>query len=147
MIKKVAIEELIPIIVETINNNKTISFTPSGNSMLPTIDNKKDVVILANPQGFKKYDLLLFKYQNKYILHRLVKIKDDNYYFCGDHNVILEGPIKKVDILAKVINYTHKGKNIKINKSFYIKGKILFLSRKIRSILRRIFHAGDFKTS
>lgn len=147
MIKKVAIEELMPIIIEALNNNKTITFTPSGNSMLPTIDNKKDIVTLTSPKDFKKYDLLLLKYQNKYILHRLVKIKKDNYYFCGDHNVCLEGPINNIDIIAKVISYTHKGKTMKINRLFYIKGKILFLSRKIRSLLRRIFHAGDFKTS
>ena len=52
---------------------------PSGSSMLPLIRPDRDTVVIKRRIP-KKYDVVLYKRDNgKYILHRVLKIKDKEY--------------------------------------------------------------------
>ena len=48
--------------------------TSIGNSMLPFLRDRSDTVIIQPSTQYKKYDVVLYKYNNKYILHRIISI-------------------------------------------------------------------------
>lgn len=140
MIKNINLENLIPLIKESLANQQIVSFKPNGISMYPTLVENKDVVYLDNIKQLKKYDLILFSFNNKYYLHRLIKInKDNTYNFCGDNNVSIEKNVLKENLIAKVVKYEHN--NIIVDcskKSFYFKGFFITRLRIFKKIVRRL---------
>ena len=50
--------------------------TVNGKSMFPMLRNKKDTVIIRPFAGkLKKYDVVLYRKRNMYVLHRIVRKK------------------------------------------------------------------------
>lgn len=66
--------------------------TISGDSMMPLLRNRRDMVKIVPAQGIlKKYDLPLYKRPTgEYVLHRIVKVKKDHYVICGDNRFLRE---------------------------------------------------------
>ena len=74
-----------------------------GTSMMPLLRQGKDSVVLVAPNDIKKNDILLYKRANgQFVMHRAIKIKNDEYIMCGDNQYEHERGIKKENILAKV---------------------------------------------
>lgn len=78
--EKITIEEGIKI------NGYHLS-TISGDSMMPLLRNRRDMVKVIPVDGIlKKYDLPLYKRPTgEYVLHRIVKVKKNHYIICGDN--------------------------------------------------------------
>ena len=75
--------------------------TTVGFSMFPLLRNRKDnAVILPKPKHLKKYDVPLYKRGNKYILHRIIDIKDGEYIIRGDNCEFIETDIKDENIVG-----------------------------------------------
>lgn len=100
--KQISLSELWPVMKEQIDGGKTVIFSPSGTSMLPLIRPDKDTVMLKKaPEKLKKYDLPLYlREDGRFILHRVVGIKNDGYVMCGDNQYEREYGIKNEQILA-----------------------------------------------
>jgi signal peptidase I len=126
-------------VLETLDEGKRVSFVIKGTSMLPVFKDGLTEVTLEREDSYKKFDVCLYKYKEHYFLHRLIKIKDDFYYFRGDHLYNFE-VIKKDDILAKVYSFKTKEKETFIN-SFLYKARIKFylLYKSFYMFLRKIY--------
>ena len=97
------VEEMYPLISEIISSGGSFRLFPKGTSMLPTIKQGDDSVELAAPKKLKKYDIVLYKRPNgQFVIHRIMKMKNDEVVLCGDNQVALEEGIDANDILAKV---------------------------------------------
>ena len=71
--------------------------------MLPLIREGKDSVILVAPDNLKKHDIVLYRRKNgAYVLHRIIKIRDDEFIMCGDNQGQPERGIYRENIIAKV---------------------------------------------
>lgn len=59
-----------------------------GNSMYPFLRSTRDLVVLRTPRAdeLQPGAILLFQLEGRYILHRLIKVKNDEYWMRGDHN-------------------------------------------------------------
>ena len=130
-----------PIILEGLNDNKIIEFTPTGVSMFPNIIGNIDKVYLSKIDKLKKYDMVLYKKENgPYILHRIIKVKKDYYIIEGDNQLRFKDKVCKKDIIAKVIKYEHKGKMIDCNiKKFYFNSFFKVLLKFPRKVFYKIF--------
>ena len=73
---------------EQLNKYGTIIYTNVGRSMMPLLREHRDIMIIkARPEGrLKKYDAVLYKRGDHYILHRILSVRNDGYVICGDHN-------------------------------------------------------------
>ena len=62
-------------------------YTNVGTSMLPLLRERRDFMIIEKPRGrLKKYDVPLYKRDNgQYVLHRILKVRKEDYVLCGDH--------------------------------------------------------------
>lgn len=153
MNKKITMEEIIPVFQEVWDRGKSVNFTPSGNSMLPMLRDRQDQVVLSAKKGkLKKYDLPLFRYNDRYILHRVYKVqRDGTYIMLGDNREAFECGITDDDILAVVTSFTRKGKTYSVNNLGYkvycrfwigkkkVKWKYYSLKEKIYPYYRKIF--------
>ena len=109
--------ELHPLICESIRDGGQFVFYPTGISMLPTVIPNEDCVVLVEPKNIKKFDLILFTRPNgKYVLHRIINIKNGEYIIKGDNqNWTEKTTIDKV--IAKVSEVRKKdGSVITYNK-------------------------------
>ena len=67
--------------------------TTSGYSMYPMLRDRRDRVIIKSVQGetLRRYDLPLYKRPDgKYVLHRILRVKDNHYVIRGDNTYELE---------------------------------------------------------
>ena len=55
--KSVTLSEVYDVMMEMLNNGGTVNFNPRGTSMLPTLHNDGDRVVLKKFNSLKKYDL------------------------------------------------------------------------------------------
>ena len=67
--------------------------TTVGVSMRPMLRNRRDRVIIRSTEGkrLSKWDLPLYKRQDgKYILHRIIEVRDGYYVIRGDNTYVKE---------------------------------------------------------
>lgn len=93
-----------------------------GDSMLPMLDQKKDLVKLVPVSGtLSKYDLPLYRRPNgKLVLHRIIGVRRGYYITCGDNRTVSEKvPFEWVIAVAE--GYYKSGKYIPIDDGEYLK--------------------------
>lgn len=96
-----SMSRLHPIICEAIKDGGQFVFYPSGMSMYPTIKEKEDCVVLVEAKSLQKNDLILYLRDNgKYVLHRIISLKNGHYILCGDNQFVYERGITDSHIIA-----------------------------------------------
>ena len=79
---------LMPLLRERLGAGQVVRWLPfRGVSMLPMLRQGKDSVELAPlPEKLKKFDLPVYQYPSgKYVMHRVVAVKDTHYVCLGDN--------------------------------------------------------------
>lgn len=120
-----ALDELSDLFAEKLAAGGRVSFSPKGTSMLPMLRVKGDTVTLkAPPARFKTGMVALFVIKeedgsDKYILHRLVKIKDGKLTFCGDHRKEHDAPVDGSAVIGVVESYNSRGREHSTNELLY----------------------------
>ncbi|MBQ6569247.1 MAG: S24/S26 family peptidase [Clostridia bacterium] len=102
----------LPILKGIIEEGNDVSLTVSGGSMVPFVVSGRDTVVLSPINGdLKKGDVAFFQRNNgQYVLHRIYKVKPDGFYFLGDSQTFVEGPIERNQIFALCTSVCRKGK-------------------------------------
>lgn len=102
---------------ELLEKDGYIVYTNVGYSMLPLLRQRRDVIEIRKkePKRCKKYDVVLYKRGNKYILHRILKVLPDGYIIAGDHNTFLERDVTDDMILGVMTRVIRNGKSIDVN--------------------------------
>lgn len=92
----------------------SIIYTNVGVSMMPLLRQRKDIIEIRKKETERcnKYDVVLYKRENRYILHRILRVLPDGYIIAGDHNVFIETDIKDKDILGVMTRVIRDGKTI-----------------------------------
>ena len=99
---KASLEDLLPTIEAGFNNYQIVEIKVSGNSMYPFLKHQQTTIGLKKFVGkLKRYHIYFFQYEEKYILHRYIKAKDNKLFFKGDRLHKYEYPSKE-QILAEV---------------------------------------------
>lgn len=103
MNKKIEFNTVRPFIDEKFNKNEAFVFKPNGISMLPFIKGgKTNVEIKKYEGGAKKFDVVFYvRDDGKYVMHRIISVKNGFYRICGDNQCRLED-VKDECIFATV---------------------------------------------
>lgn len=112
----IANDVYLPVIRELLEEGKEVSLTISGNSMSPFLIHERDRVLLGPAQArMQKGDIAIFQRENgQFILHRIYRVsKENQYFFIGDAQTEIEGPISRTQIFGKVKAVCRKGKWLK----------------------------------
>jgi signal peptidase I len=120
-----------------LNENQVVSFMVKGTSMKPFLKDGQTEVFLKTKEAYRPLDMCLFKFNQKYVLHRLIKI-NDKYVFRGDALYTYE-EVDQKDILAYVYQYQTKHKMVKTEAFIYkFKVRCYLLAKSIKFMLRSI---------
>ena len=129
---------------DEINRKGNLVYTNIGDSMMPLLRQKRDLVILKKPEGrLKKYDVPLYRRDNgKYVLHRVLKVRKKDYVICGDNRYHKEYGITDRHIIGVLASVVRDGKTISVTDwkyrlyvhlwcdFFYVRAAILFVKGK-----------------
>jgi signal peptidase I len=99
-----------------IRENGVYASTTKGTSMRPLFKTNRDVVILKRCESEpKRYDVVLYKdAAGKYLLHRVIRVKDSFFIIRGD-NTYRREVVAKDRIIAVLTDYNRKGKKRSTN--------------------------------
>ena len=133
------LEELMPLIRETLAQGRSIAIGPKGTSMMPLIRQGIDFVELSPlPERLQKYDLPLYQRSNgRYVLHRIVKA-GETYTCIGDNQFQLEKGVQHAQLIA-VVTAIYRGEKRVPVTAFSYKAYCRFWhwSRPLRHLWRR----------
>ena len=137
---------------ELLEKDGYLVYTNVGASMMPLLRQRRDIIEIRkkNTQRCKKYDVVLYKRGDKYILHRILKVREKDYVICGDHNIWREYGITDSQILGVMTRVIRDGKSIyptdwkyKVYVHlwcdfYYLRAGILLGKRMVSRIARRL---------
>lgn len=133
---------------QALEAGERVSIKPDGESMLPFIRPKRDVVVLSRlPEQLKKYDLVLYRRDNgKFVLHRVVKV-GDTYSCVGDNQFALEYGVRREQMIAVATAVIRNGRERSVDLLPYrVYYRFRYYTRRLRQVvtcpgyfLRRIF--------
>ncbi len=106
---------------EEIRRKGKLVYTNVGDSMLPLIKQGRDLLIISAVNGrLKKYDVPLYKRDSgQYVLHRILKVRADDYVICGDNRWQKEYGITDKHIIGMLTGIVRGGKEISVNDKRY----------------------------
>ncbi len=102
---------------EELNKHGQIIYKNVGDSMKPLICEGKDLLVIKKAEGrLKKYDIPLYKRDNgQYVLHRILKVQDNDYVICGDNRWMREYGITDRHIIGVLTAIIRNGKEISVD--------------------------------
>ena len=85
-VRSVTMQELVPAIMQAMQDGGSAELTVTGRSMTPLLRDRVSRVRLAAVSQPKRGDMVLYRRQNgAYVLHRIAAIgADGTYMMCGD---------------------------------------------------------------
>lgn len=92
-------------------------FTNVGRSMMPLLRENRDLMLIerrpvdaaGQPLRCRKYDVVLYRRGERYILHRVLQVLPDGYVICGDHNWQREYDIRDQQIIGVMTAFVRDG--------------------------------------
>ena len=114
-------EALMELVRERTAAGQSVRYLPfRGVSMLPMLRQGRDQVEVSPlPERLNKYDLPVYQYPSgKYVMHRVVEVKDDHYICNGDNLTEME-KVYHHQMIAVVTAFTRDGKRIEVTDPGY----------------------------
>ena len=101
---------------ELLEQDGYLVYTNVGTSMLPLLRQRRDIIEIRRkgPGRCRKYDAVLYKRGEKYILHRIVKVRPNDYVIVGDNCIWREYGITDGMILGVMTRVIRGGKSISV---------------------------------
>lgn len=108
---------------EELERRGNLVYTNVGCSMMPLLRQGKDLMIISRrpAERLKKYDVVLYKKNGKYILHRILKVRDKDYVICGDHNWRREYGITDEQIIGVLTAFVRDGVETPVTDKRYLR--------------------------
>ena len=134
------VSELAKLMPEFLQKGETVSFSPQGRSMTPTIK-VGDTVTLVACQSPKRLDVLFYtRDDGKAVLHRLIGFdKNGGYIMRGDGQIVKEYGITVKNIIARVDSVTRNGKKRKMSGfAFFITSVFAVFRSDVKCVVDKI---------
>ena len=105
---------------EELEQNGTLVFPNKGTSMMPLLRENRDLMVIEKkgPGRLKKYDAVLYKRDDTYVMHRILKVRDRDYWIVGDHCRVGEF-VKDEQILGVLKQVVRDGRTIRTTDPCY----------------------------
>ena len=99
---------------ELLARDGKLVYTNVGDSMLPLIRQGRDLLVIEPAEGrLKRCDIPLYRRDSgQYVLHRVLKVRKEDYVLCGDNRWARETGISDRQVLGKLTAVVRDGKEI-----------------------------------
>ncbi len=116
---------------EYINEHGSITYKNKGTSMLPLLREGKDLFTIEkkSKNRCKTGDVILYRSKDgKYLLHRIIKVRNNDYVILGDNCINREYGITDEDIIGVMNSFVRDGKEHNIEDKTYKIYRFLILN-------------------
>ena len=106
---------------EILEKEGHLIYSNVGDSMLPMIRQGRDLLVIRRQTGrLKKYDVPLYRRDSgQYVLHRILKVRENDYVICGDNRWHRETGITDRHILGVLTAIIRDGKEVPVTDPRY----------------------------
>ena len=129
---------------EYLDLNGTLTYTNVGTSMMPLLRQGRDLFTITKKTGerYKAGDVVLYERPpEKYILHRIIEVRENDYIILGDNCISKEYGITDKNILGVMTSYTRAGVEYSVNSlSYKIYTFLIMHTIGTRIFLKKVFH-------
>ena len=138
---------------EELEKNGRLIYTNVGDSMMPLLRQRRDLVIIEKrPEGrCRKYDVVLYRRPNgKHVLHRILKVRKNDYVICGDNRRVREFGVPDEWIIGVLTGVVRDGRQINVTDRryrlyahlwcdfFWIRAALIWIRNARGGIMKRI---------
>ena len=133
---------------EIIERDGRLIYKNKGDSMMPLIKEGRDLIVIEKADGrLKKYDVPLYKRDNgQYVLHRIIKVRENDYVICGDNRINMEYGITDKHIVGILSAVIRNGREISVKSKgyklyvhlWYFIFPLRYILKKLRNVPRKI---------
>lgn len=136
-IEYLSIEEMMPIINESLRAGGSVELPVRGRSMLPLLQEGRDSVILRSlKKPLKKHDVILYKRESgTYVLHRIVALEEGGCACKGDNQRAVEHGITHAQIIARVVAFRRGGRLV---RAHILRYKVRLALRRAKALARKV---------
>ena len=108
---------------EYLEKNGSLTYGFSGGSMLPLLRQGRDLFTVRRKTADRceAGDVILYRRRHRYVLHRIVKVRPEDYVVLGDNCVKLEYGIRDEDIIGVMTGFVRDGKTHFVDEAWYRK--------------------------
>lgn len=108
--KTVDTKEYVSMLRELVDEGKEVSMLVSGSSMTPFLVHQRDYVCFKQPdRTLRAGDIVFYQRENgQYVMHRIYKVKGEEYYMVGDAQTEIEGPLRREQIFGIITKAKRK---------------------------------------
>ncbi|MCR5123188.1 MAG: S24/S26 family peptidase [Ruminococcus sp.] len=102
---------------EYLEKNNTLTYTNVGVSMMPLLRQGRDLFTITKKtvRRCKAGDVVLYRRPpNKYVLHRIIAVRPNDYVILGDNCIGREYGIKDSDILGVMTSFVRNGRTYSV---------------------------------
>lgn len=87
-----------------IAEGRSVRFRLKGQSMFPLLRNERDEVVLYpwDEDELQPMDVVLFRYQGRHVLHRILRREGNRLYLQGDGSYVAKEECTVSDVVGKV---------------------------------------------
>ena len=104
---------------EVLTRDGKLVYKTKGVSMEPMLRQNRDLVTIEVPVSrLKKYDVALYKRGDRYVLHRVIGVKEGYYLIRGDNTYALEH-IPESNVIGVLAGFRRKGKDHRVTDPGY----------------------------
>lgn len=130
-------EVLLGEVARLLGEGREVVMTPKGRSMLPFIRGEIDRIKLRQTDKLSVGDIVLAYFENRYVLHRIVAIRGEEFTLMGDGNLKdFEHGVRK-DVIGSVVEIiSPNGHHRKPGKAWLWR-HTLFLRKYLLKIYRK----------
>ena len=107
-------KEYVSVLRELAVAGRVVSMLIAGSSMSPFLCHNRDYIYFTKPdRELRRGDMVFYQRDTgQYVMHRVYKRKKDGYYMVGDAQTQIEGPLRRDQIIARIIKVKRKGRII-----------------------------------
>ena len=121
---------------------QSIQIQPQGYSMYPMFVPGRDAAVIeqADASRLKRGDVVLYRRASGIlVLHRVWRVRKDGFYFVGDNQSEVEGPLQASQLRGVLTGFIRKGKYISVRNPVYRLASLLWLFlRPVRPVLSNV---------
>lgn len=126
---------------DILNEKGELIYSNVGDSMFPLIQ-PRDLLVIKKWDGnpLKKFDIPLYKRDSgQYVLHRVIKVRKNDYVLCGDNRRLKETGITDRHILGVLTAIIRGGKTLPLDSPLFRRYNRTLIWRRWRITLKDRF--------
>ncbi len=102
---------------DIIKRDGKLVYTHVGNSMWPLIRRVDDLLVIEPVEGrLQRFDVPLYRRDNgQVVLHRVLKVRPQDYVICGDNGWSRETGITDKHVIGRLMSISRDGKELPLS--------------------------------